>query len=88
MASNALLTEIADRIERIGGRGFSCFWIDGEWRVTPRTATGWGNPASGPTISAAIDKAFTPRPVESEPVDYNASVVIHDDDEDDGLDLV
>jgi hypothetical protein len=85
MARDVLLTTIADRIEHTGGRGFSCFWIDGEWRVTPRTETGWGNPATGPTIADAIEAAFTPRAVD--PTDYNASVVIHDDD-DDGLDLV
>ena len=88
MARNALLTEIAERIGNTGGRGFSCFWVDGEWRVPPRTETGWGNPASGPTISEAIEAAFKPRPVEAEPVNYNASVVIHDDDEDDITDLV
>jgi hypothetical protein len=84
MARNALLTEIAERLERTGGAGFSCFWIEGEWRVTPRTATGWGNFATGATISEAIENAFAPRAV-----DYNAPVVIHDDDpDDDGLDLV
>ncbi len=82
---DALLTEIASRIEAGGLRGFSCFRTADGWRVTPRSQVGWQGYSDASTLAAALERAFCPPA--AEPIDYNRTVVICDDD-DDGMHLV